>query len=120
MESNYTILELWMSAEFIEVSSVDDLNMLFEQSAAATVILYNHDPYCPISARAIREMHLVNDTVALIDVSRGQQLTREIAERTGIRHESPQVIVLKDGHPTWNASHFAITAAAVEQATSST
>ena len=107
-----------MPAEFIEVSSVDDLNTLFDQSATATVILYNHDPYCPISARAIREMQKVNDTVALIDVSRGQQLSSAIAERTGIRHESPQVIVLKGGHPTWNASHFAITAGAVEQATS--
>jgi bacillithiol system protein YtxJ len=109
-----------MAAAFVNVSSVDELNTLFDRSATTPVILYNHDPYCPISARAMGEMQKLNDTVALIDVSRGQQLTRVIVERTGIKHESPQVIVLKDGHPTWNASHFAITAGAVEEAKANT
>ena len=31
--------------------------------------------------------------------------------RFGIRHETPQAILLRDGRPVWNASHFRITAA---------
>jgi bacillithiol system protein YtxJ len=111
------MLKKQMAAEFIQVTSVDDLNKVFDRSSDGPVILYNHDPYCPISARALGEMQKVDNDIALVDVSRDKTLTREIAERTGIQHESPQVIILKDGHSAWNASHFAITADAVTQAT---
>jgi bacillithiol system protein YtxJ len=32
------------------------------------------------------------------------------AQRLGIRHETPQAILLRDGRVVWNASHFRITA----------
>jgi hypothetical protein len=34
----------------------------------------------------------------------------------GVAHESPQVIVLRNGQVVWNASHFSITAQAVTAA----
>ena len=106
-----------MTTKFHQISGVDALDDLLERSRSETVILFNHDPYCPISARAYSQMELVGDGVALIDVSRERALTREIQGRTGVRHESPQVIVLRDGKPTWSASHFAITTDAVQAAT---
>ena len=54
--------------------------------------------------------------VALVDVARDREVTWAIAARTGVRHESPQVIVLRGGRVVWTASHFAITTAAVERA----
>ncbi len=33
-----------------------------------------------------------------------------VTERTGVRHESPQVIVLRDGKAVWSASQFRIKA----------
>jgi bacillithiol system protein YtxJ len=35
------------------------------------------------------------------------------AARLGVRHETPQAILLRDGRPVWNASHFRITADAL-------
>ena len=40
----------------------------------------------------------------------------EAATRLGVRHETPQAIVLRDGKPVWKASHFRITADALTQA----
>ena len=40
----------------------------------------------------------------------------EIEQKTGIRHESPQVIVLDKGNVVWNASHWKVTAQAVAKA----
>ena len=37
-------------------------------------------------------------------------LSDELAARFGIRHETPQAILLRDGVPVWTASHFRITA----------
>ena len=45
----------------------------------------------------------------MVDVIEERQLSQSIAERTNIRHESPQAIVLFKGSPVWNDSHFYIT-----------
>lgn len=107
-----------MATRFSPVSGVEILDTLLERSQSKAVILFNHDPYCPISARAYGQMEQLDEDVVLIDVSRERSLTREIQGRTGVRHESPQVIVLRDGRPTWSASHFQITTDAVEEAAS--
>jgi bacillithiol system protein YtxJ len=38
------------------------------------------------------------------------------SERLGLRHETPQAILLRDGKVVWNASHFRITATQLDQA----
>jgi bacillithiol system protein YtxJ len=54
--------------------------------------------------------------VALVEVQRARELSAEIENRLGVNHESPQVIVLRNGQVVWNASHFKITAEAVTRA----
>ncbi len=105
-----------MSARFVQVTDVGALEDWIARSEHDTVVLFNHDPWCPISNRALKQMENVDDEIVLIDVSRERAITREIAQRTGVRHESPQVIVLQDGEPAWTASHFEISAEAVERA----
>jgi bacillithiol system protein YtxJ len=38
-----------------------------------------------------------------------------VSERLGIRHETPQAILLRDGKVIWNGSHFRITASQLDQ-----
>jgi bacillithiol system protein YtxJ len=106
-----------VATKFNQIVGVEALDDLLDQSRTETVILFNHDPHCPISARAFSQMEQLGDEVMLVDVSRERTLTREIQSRTGVRHESPQVIVFRDGQPTWSASHFQITTEAVQAAT---
>lgn len=47
------------------------------------------------------------------------QFAREIEERTGIRHESPQAIVMRGGEPVWHASHRGVTQEALTRAVAS-
>jgi bacillithiol system protein YtxJ len=68
-------------------------------------VLFLHDPYCPISARARSRVTDAGGEIHLVDVSRQHDLNREIATRTGVRHESPQLFVLRDGKPVWHAAH---------------
>ena len=107
-----------MATRFHPVSGAEALDDLIERSRNEPVILFNHDPYCPVSARAYSQMEQLDNQVILVDVSRERTLTREIQGRTGVRHESPQVIILRNGQPTWSASHFAITTDAVIDAAS--
>jgi bacillithiol system protein YtxJ len=56
------------------------------------------------------------DNVSLLDVHQSRELSRELATLTGVEHESPQVIVLKNGKAVWNASHYGVKAGAVTEA----
>jgi len=54
--------------------------------------------------------------VNLLEVQTARELSREVAEITGVQHETPQVIVLSDGKAVWNASHYDVNASAVSEA----
>ncbi|HEU4628451.1 MAG TPA: bacillithiol system redox-active protein YtxJ [Gemmatimonadaceae bacterium] len=86
---------------------------------APIALLYKHSETCPISAMALREVaHLAEAypelPVYVVDVHAQRGLARGIAARFDIRHESPQAILLRDGAPVWHASHFRVTARALE------
>ena len=108
------------AARFVTVSDTAALDELFARSADAPVLLFKHSTTCPISAHAYREMARLDAAatppVALVVVQRARELSGEIESVTGVRHESPQAIVLRRGKPVYTASHYDITAAEVERA----
>jgi thioredoxin 1 len=99
-----------MAANFVTVESVERLESLFEQSHSEPVILFKHSNSCGISSGVYREVSQVDGDINLIVVQHARHVSNAIAERTGIRHESPQAIVLKQGEPIYHASHYDITA----------
>ena len=54
-----------------------------------------------------------NAAYKVITVQSHRNVSDTAARRFGIRHETPQAILLRDGRPVWNASHFSITADAL-------
>ena len=105
-----------MANNFNPVPDASTLEQLFERSNAEPVLLFKHSNSCPISARAYRQMQEVKVPVSIIVVQEGRDLSRDVATRTGVRHETPQALVLRNGRAVWAASHFDISADAVEQA----
>ena len=51
-----------------------------------------------------------------VDVIADRPTARGIAERCGVKHESPQAILFEAGRPVWHASHDAITVGALHAA----
>lgn len=99
-----------MMANFIELDSHEKLELLFEQSLEKPVFLFKHSSTCSISSEVFREVAELNAEVNLVVVQTARHISNAIAERTGIRHQSPQAIVIKGGRPVYHASHFDITA----------
>lgn len=99
-----------MKANFIKLDSTESLDELFQKSHETPVLVFKHSVTCPISAEVYREVSAVEADVNLIVVQSARSISNAIAERTGIRHESPQAIILKDGMPVYHASHFDVTA----------
>jgi bacillithiol system protein YtxJ len=71
---------------------------------------------CPISAAAYEQMSRYGGSVSLIIVQRARDISRQIETQTGVRHESPQAIILRNGEAAWSASHWNVTADAVKTA----
>lgn len=97
-----------MSANFIELSSTEKLEQLFTESHNRPVILFKHSRSCGISSGVFRIVSEVDAEINLVTIQTHRSISNEIAARTGIRHESPQAIVLKDGAPVYFASHYDI------------
>ena len=101
---------------FHPVADVAALNAVFAGAADAPVALLLHDPWCPISASAYEEVEAVDGDVFIVDVSEQHDVSKAVEQLTGVRHQSPQMFVLKAGAPLWHASHGRITEAAVSAA----
>jgi len=92
----------------------------FETAVKAGVtVLYKHSERCFMCRRSLRQMEQFAEgrpdvPVYIIDVVGQRDLSSSIADRFGVRHESPQVILVRDGSPVWDGSHFAVTAASIE------
>ncbi len=91
-----------------------DLDLLL---AAPLAVLYKHSPICPTSDAAYEEMLAFRRhrtvPVYMVDVIHHRPLSRALAERIGVRHASPQAIILRDGVAAWHRSHYEIRAEAM-------
>lgn len=105
-----------MENHFIKVTDTKAFEDLANRSKERPVVIFKHSLTCPISAAAYDEMSEFAGEVALVEVQRARELSNEIENRLNVAHESPQVIILRNGQVAWNASHFKITADAVTEA----
>jgi bacillithiol system protein YtxJ len=83
-------------------------------------VLYKHSTRCWASPVAMREVEQFatrhpDVPVYVVDVLFDRILSQRIALDTTVRHESPQVIVLRGGRPVWDASHRDISAESLAQ-----
>ncbi len=73
-----------------------------------------HSLTCPISGNAFNEYQSFlnkhgEEEGYYLAVQESKELSNHIAEKFGIKHESPQAFLFIDGKPGWNASHWNIT-----------
>lgn len=91
------------------------------RSNSQVIMVFKHSTLCDISDAALQEFKAFaagNDFLAygIVDVIEDRWLSNEIASEMGIRHESPQIIMIQDSRVVWHASHSSITADQLRQA----
>jgi bacillithiol system protein YtxJ len=95
-----------------KVETKEEFNQLLESKER--FFFLKHSLTCPISGSAFEEYQkFVNETdeqdAYYLAVQESRDLSNHIAEAFGIKHESPQAFLFKDGKPVWNDSHWNIT-----------
>lgn len=101
---------------FVELKNKEDFDKIKNQDVA---IIFKHSTRCPASAAAHHEMEQFlakhpGLPIYLVDVIEWRNASDHIADATGIQHESPQAIILKEGTVAWHGSHSSITLDALE------
>jgi bacillithiol system protein YtxJ len=105
----------------LEIHQQQDFEQLLERSKSDPVLIFKHSTQCPISAHAYNEFTNFAEstpriTCGLILVIENRNVSSLIASRLGVRHESPQAILIRDRKAEWNSSHWRITAEALRAA----
>jgi bacillithiol system protein YtxJ len=105
-----------------ELHNIEELDGALAESHSQPILLFKHSLTCPISTRAFHELqsHLERAdpriSYKLITVQTARAVSDEAASRLRIEHKSPQAILVRNGRELWNASHYDITASALDQA----
>lgn len=96
------------------IQSEQDLQDLLQVSYATPVLILKHSTTCPISSMA--KYRLEDDwkfgdeelVPYYLDLLRYRSLSNLIASTLRVHHESPQVILVKNGESDYDASHLDI------------
>lgn len=95
------------------LESEDGLDVLCKQSADKPQVIFKHSTRCITSSMAKSRMDnskqlLDNADVYLLNVIEYRTVSNSVALRFGIEHESPQVLVIKNGKVVYHESHIGI------------
>jgi bacillithiol system protein YtxJ len=102
------------------LTEIQQLNTIIEESAETPVILFKHSTRCSVSRMALRNFeseYSIEEGSAkpyFLDLIAHRDVSNEIASRFGVTHQSPQVIVVKNGKAVYNTSHDSIDAGVVK------
>lgn len=98
-----------------QLTQADQLTDIERESHEQPVLIFKHSTTCSISAAAKSKLErqwadagLNNAKIYYLDLLRFRPISGAIADKFGIRHESPQLLLIQDGECRYNASHMGI------------
>ena len=101
-----------------QLTSVDQLKEVLDSSTEKPILLFKHSTRCSISSMAFSGFQSgwegTEEEIGIyyLDLLNYRDISNQIAELTGVMHQSPQVIVLKNNEVVYTATHTAISARA--------
>lgn len=103
-------------AHWKEITTNEEWNTFFEGTTSKPVVVLKHSTACPVSANALEEFEgylsknpNTDVDYILVKVIESRPVSNQIAEDTGIKHASPQILYIKNKETVWNTSHWSIT-----------
>lgn len=101
------------------LNSIEELDSIVEESASTPVVIFKHSTKCSISSMAKnrfeRQWNYEDADIKpyFLDLIAKRDISNQIAETFGVEHQSPQVLLIKDGKCVYNDSHNGISVPAI-------
>ncbi len=103
------------SFPWIPLTSIEELDVIKEKSKEKTQAIFKHSTRCGISSMVIKQLESeydldTNADLYYLDLLNYRPVSLKIAEKFGVAHQSPQLIVVKNGVVVYHDSHHSISA----------
>jgi thioredoxin 1 len=106
---------------FVPLRSETDWQQVLDRSTFEPVVVFKHSLTCGISTSARRRLYALTESgdppVYELVIQEARPLSNAIASHLGVHHESPQVLVLREGRVVYHTSHGLITPERLRAAT---
>lgn len=106
---------------WIELTSMDQLNLAFENSEERPILLFKHSTRCSISSMAKTRFQnnwhvdISHCDLYYLDLIAYRAISDQIEKITGVQHQSPQAILIKNKEVLYEDSHSSINALDIEK-----
>lgn len=94
------------------LTSEEQLAAILEKSFNKPQVIFKHSTRCSVSSviktRLEKELAPDNIDFHYLDLLAYRSLSKKIAEDLNVHHESPQVLLVKDGECIFDESHLVI------------
>jgi bacillithiol system protein YtxJ len=103
------------SLQWLPLTQLDQLDAIVVASNERPIVIFKHSTRCSISRMALKqfenEFDLQHEVDAyFLDLIEYRAISNEIASRFQVVHQSPQLLLIKDGKSVYEASHSDIDA----------
>lgn len=97
---------------WIHLTGEEQLKQIIAKSQIKVQVIFKHSTRCSISAVALQRMQKVSQPADIdfyfLDLLAYRSLSNKIVEIFKVPHESPQVLVIKNGECVYDESHMGI------------
>ena len=105
---------------WIELTDLGQLNEIMDLSHEQPVVIFKHSTRCSISRMALKQFENEFDlegsvTPYFLDLINHRDISNEIATRFEVYHQSPQLLLIKEGKSIYDASHSDIDAVVLKE-----
>ena len=100
--------------DWIHLTHTDEIKKIISISYEIPVVIYKHSSRCGLSFMTERDLQEGWESLKprvrfyFLDLIRYKDVSASVAQTFDIRHQSPQVLIIKNGQCTYEASHHAI------------
>lgn len=99
---------------WIDLTSENQLKDIIASSYDRPQIIFKHSTRCSVSSIALSRLKksgsVTDGDFFYLDLLSYRQLSNKIAETFSVPHESPQILLIKNGECIYEESHLGITA----------
>ena len=97
------------------LDSVAAIERLKQDSHQQPIIIFKHSTRCSISSLALNRLEQAWDEQEMqgidpffLDLIRYRDVSQQVAEAFGVRHQSPQLLLIRNGECVYTTSHVGI------------
>ncbi len=105
------------TTNWLPLSYLGQLDEIIAFSHQKPVVIFKHSTRCSISRFALKQFEKEFDFVVdsyFLDLLEHRDISNEIATRFNVQHQSPQLLLIKDGKSVYDVSHDAIDASVLK------